>query len=265
MLDLVRRVQPQEIYYLAAHHASSQDRENDDLHRDYQLNLMVNVTGLLSCLEAIRAYSPQSRLFYASSSLIYGNQPRQSPQDESTQVAPEEPYGLCKALAGEMCKDYRRRHGVFASVGILFNHESCLRPFHYLSMKIIRAAVEASRGFMEPLIVGNLDAAVDWGYAPDYVDAFTRILALDAADDFVIATGITHTVRDFAAVAFGHLGLDWQQYVVENSTVLTRSRSGRVGDSSKLRRLTGWHPSLTFEEMVEKIVDQASEDLPSTG
>lgn len=262
--DLVRSLQPQELYYLAAHHASSQARQSEDLHEDYQLSLGVNVTGVLHFLEAIRCHSPQSRFFFASSSLIYGNRPQQSPQDETTQVAPEEPYGLCKALSGQMCRDYRARHRLFASVGILFNHESCLRPSQYLSTKIISAAVAASRGEIKPLVVGSLDAIVDWGYAPDYVDAFTRILALEAPGDFVVASGVAHTVRDFAATAFARVGLDWSKYVLQDPAVLTRSRSGRVGDPSKLRRITGWCPSLTFKEMVALLIDQALEDLPSS-
>ena len=261
IFDLVISLQPLEIYYLAAHHASSQARKADDIHSDYQLNMAVNTVGLLHFLEAIRLYSPKTRLFFASSSLIFGSQPLQAQQDELTQVAPGEPYGLCKALAGQICKDYRRQHSIFASVGILYNHESSLRSPQYLSMKIVEAALAASRGASQPLMVGSLDAVVDWGYAPDYVDAFTRILALDAPDDFVVATGAAHTVRDFAAVAFGCLGLDWQQYVVQDPSILTRSRSGRVGDSSKLRRLTGWQPSLPFEEMVVLLVDQVSARL----
>ena len=263
VFEIVRKLRPHEIYYLAAHHASSQDRTTLDLHRDYQAGLTVNVTGLLHFLEAIRLYSAASRLFFASSSLIFGNDPRQTPQNDSTQVAPEEPYGLYKALAGEVCKDYRRQHGVFASVGILFNHESHLRSPQFLSMKIVRAAVAASRGATEPLVVGSLDATVDWGYAPDYVDAFTRILALEQPDNFVVATGVAHTVRDFAAAAFGRVNLDWTKHVVQNPSVLTRLRSGRVGDPSKLQRLSGWRPSLTFEEMVATLVDQAVEDVPS--
>ena len=258
VFETVRRLKPHEIYYLAAHHASSQSLATVDVHRDYQTSLTVNVAGVLNFLEAIRLHSAASRLFFASSSLIFGNDPRQTPQNDTTQVAPEEPYGLCKALAGEVCKDYRRQHGVFASVGILFNHESHLRQPQFLSMKIVQAAVAASRGATKPLVVGNLDAVVDWGYAPDYVDAFTRILALEQPDDFVVATGAGHTVRDFAAAAFGRLNLDWTKHVVQDRTVLTRLRSGRVGDPSKLQRLTGWRPSLAFEEMVATLVDQAA-------
>jgi GDPmannose 4,6-dehydratase len=259
ILDTVRSFQPHEIYYVAAHHASSQTQATVvDLHRDYQTGVTVNVCGLLHFLEAMRLHAPASRLFYASSSLIFGNDPRQTPQNETTPVAPEEPYGFLKCLAGEACKDYRRRHGEYASVGILFNHESHLRAPQFLSTKLVRAAVAASLGATEPLVVGNLDATVDWGYAPDYVDAFTRILALEQPDDFVVATGAAHSVRDFAAAAFGALELDWTKHVVQDVSVLARSRSGRVGDPSKLQRMTGWRPSLTFKDMVAALVKQAA-------
>lgn len=261
VFETVRTLQPESIYYLAAHHASSQTRLTLDHHSDHQTSLSVNVSGLLHFLEAIRRHSPTTRLFFASSSLIFGNHPQQTPQDESTQISPEETYGFCKALAGGLCRDYRRQHGVFASVGILFNHESCLRSPQFLSMKIIRAAVSASRGTTEKLVVGNLDVVVDWGYAPDYVDAFTRILTLDEPDDFVVATGIGQTVRDFAAAAFGRLGLDWQEYVIQDPSVLALARSGRIGNSSKLRRITNWRPSINFEEMISTLVDQVAQDV----
>jgi GDPmannose 4,6-dehydratase len=110
-------------------------------------------------------------------------------------------------------------------------------------------------------VLGNLDAVVDWGYAPDYVDAFTRILAQDEPDDFVVATGIGHTVRDFAAAAFGRVGLDWAKHVVQDPSVLALARSGRIGNSTKLRRITNWRPSMTFEEMVSTLVDQVAQDV----
>lgn len=265
VLSLIDRTRPDEIYYLAARHTSSQSCLPPDLYLDYRAGIAVNVAGLLHFLEAMRLHSPQTRLFLASSSLIYGSNPIESPQDESTRATPEEPYGLCKALAGQVCKDYRSRYDLFASVGILFNHESLLRPPQFLSMKLVHGAVAASRHPVAPIVVGDLDAAVDWGYAPDFVNAFSRILACEQPGDFVVATGVTHTVREFAAAAFGRVGLDWTKHVVQDSSVLTRSRSGRVGDASKLRRLTSWRPSVTFAEMVATLVDQAADAIPLAG
>jgi GDPmannose 4,6-dehydratase len=253
--DTVRAVQPDEVYYLAAHHGSSETRALGDSHRNFIDGMAVNVAGVVNFLEALRQHAPRGRLFYASSSLVFGNQPQRTPQDETTPLTPDEPYGLCKALGSQACQEYRQRHGVFACVGILFNHESELRPPSFLSMKIAQAAVAASRGKSAPLVLGSLDAVVDWGFAPDFVEAFRRILALDDPDDFVIATGVVHTVRDFVAAAFRHVGLDWQAHVVEDRSVLARARSGRVGNPARLRRRTGWHTSVSFEEMVHKLVD----------
>ena len=246
---------PHEVYYLAAHHGPAEAGEAD-AYTGYLAELEVNVAGVLHFLEGVRRHSPSTRLFYASSSLVFGNWPDRSPQDETTPVAPEGAYALCKRLAAEACREYRERHGVFASVGILFNHESPLRPPRYLSAKIVRAAA-AARGSTGPLMLGDTRAVVDWGYAPDFVEAFTRILALDRPDDFVVATGEGHTVGDFAQAAFGRVGLDWRCYVVEDPGLLVRRGSGRVGDPAKLRRLTGWAPSETFAGMVAALVDDA--------
>jgi len=255
---LVRCTQPDEIYYLAAHHGSSESRHREPL-REWQLLNAVNVDGLLLFLESIRLYAQSCRLFYASSSLIYGSHPAASPQTENTPCAPDEPYGASKAYAADICRDYRQRHGVFASVGILYNHESHLRRRDFLSMKLARGAIAASRGDDAHVAVGSLDATVDWGYAPDFVDAFTRILRVEYPADFVVATGAMHSVRDFADAAYSRVGLDWSRYVREDPSILERQRTGRVGDPTKLHRATGWLPSLSFEGMVHTLVDTVAD------
>ncbi len=258
----VRAVRPDEIYYLAAHHSPSQATPVANLHGDLRAGHTTNVAGLLGFLEAVRLHAPRSRVFFASSSLVFGGSPVQQPQDESTPVAPDEPYGWQKALSAHACAEYRRRHRVHAAVGILYNHESELRAPQFLSAKIVHAAVRAGRGERGQLVLGDLDGAVDWGYAPDFVEAFTRILALEEPDDFVIATGTPHTVREFAALAFGHLGLDWQHHVTTDPALLARRPGARVGNSAKVRRATGWRPSVTFEQMVHLLVDQAARHSP---
>jgi GDPmannose 4,6-dehydratase len=255
-------LRPAEVYYLATGHSSSQ-AAGGDLLEEYLASVQVNVLGVLHFLEAIRRHSPTTRLFFASSSLVFGNAPAQVPQDETTPTNPQEAYALAKLLASAVCRDYRRRHSVFASVGILFNHESSLRPLRYLSAKVVRAAVAASRGQPAELVVGDLDSVTDWGYAPDFVDAFTRILALPEPDDFVVATGIGHTVRDFLAAAFSAVGLDWTNYARVEPGLLARPRSGRIGNAAKLHQRTGWQPSLDFAAMVRTLVEQsAREDRP---
>ncbi len=256
--QLVDEVRPDEIYYLAAHHRSSEASYPAPAD-DWKLSYAVNAAGVLHFLEAVRKHVPSCRLFYASSSLIYGVRPLATPQTELTPPSPCDPYGATKLLGSEMCGHYRARHGVFATVGILYNHESDLRRDDFLSKKLALAALAAHRGESVTLSVGKLDAAVDWGYAPDFVDAFTRILALPEPEDFVIATGMLYTVRDFAEKVFGHVGLDWRDYIREDASLLTRSTVPRVGDASKLRALTGWAPSLPFEQMVQAIVDRLLE------
>jgi len=252
--DLVRCTQPNEIYYLAARHGSSESRGRDP-GQEWQSLYVVNVSGVLHFLQAIRNHAPSCRLFYASSSLVYGSSPAESPQTEHTPCAPDEPYAASKSYASDICRDYRRHHGVFASIGILYNHESHLRPDTFVSMKLARAAVAASRGRDEGVAVGSLDATVDWGYAPDFVDAFTRIIQAEEPDDFIVATGVLHSVRDFAKAAYDRVGLNWSQYVREVPTVLQRRRTGCIGDPAKLRQLTGWRPSVSFEGMVHAIID----------
>ena len=256
--EAVRALQPREIYFLAAHHGSSEAGPPPDTYREALDGATVNLTAPLHFLDAIQRFSPASRMFFASSSLVFGSNPAQQPQDESSPIAPEEPYGWQKALTSHACTQYRRRFGTFASVGILYNHESSLRAPQFLSAKLVRAAVAAKKGQAQPLVLGNLDAVVDWGYAPDFVEAFTRVLALDDSGDFVIATGEPHTVRELAAIAFGHLGLDWQAHVTTDSSLLTRKAGARVGDASKLRKATGWKPSISFEQMVRSLVDEAA-------
>jgi GDPmannose 4,6-dehydratase len=257
IFELVRRWQPHEIYYLAAHHGSSEQGPPLDLADDLLASVRVNVAGVVHFLEALRRHAPSTRLFYASTSLIFGSRPVQTPQDESTPTTPEEPYAISKCMGGIAVREYRSRHGVHASIGILYNHESHLRRPSFLSAKIVHAAVAAGRGATEPLLLGDLDARVDWGYAPDFVDAFLRILALDEPSDFIVATGQAHTVREFAATAYGHLGLDWRHFVREEPGILARHRGSRVGNPGRLQRMTGWRPTLDFEAMVRTLVDQA--------
>lgn len=240
---------PDQIYYLAAHHHSSQEQAGSDTIRLFEKSHAVHVLGLLHFLEAIKNAAPQARLFYAASSLVFGDVTSEM-QDERTPMNPRCIYGITKASGLHCCRFYRETHGVFAAAGILYNHESAYRQEKFVSQKIIRAALEIAAGRQEKLILGDLSARIDWGYAPDFVAAMTRILALDGAEDFVIATGEAHTVLEFVEIAFRLAGLDWKSHVEENPAVLQRRRITLVGDASKLRDATGWHPTVTFPEMV---------------
>jgi GDPmannose 4,6-dehydratase len=183
-------------------------------------------------------------------------------QDESTPFDPVCVYGISKAGGVQMCRYFRRKHGVFASAGILYNHESPWRARRFVISKIVHGAVAIARGAQQKLQLGNLGARVDWGYAPDFVDAMHRILCLEAPDDFVVATGCTHTVGEAAEIAFARLGLDWREHVVESPEILTRKRVVLCGDASKLRRMCGWRPTVDFQTLIARLLEAAQNEAP---
>jgi GDPmannose 4,6-dehydratase len=252
---LVRRIRPDEIYYLAAVHQSSEDPIMDPVMLFGQ-SFSVNVASLFNFLEAVRQFSPETQLFYAASSQIFGR-PETEPQDENTRIHPLNIYAVTKVAGLNLCQMYRTVHQVFASAGILYNHESPLRGGQFVSQKIARGAVRCSKDPSYRLVLGDLNGEVDWGYAPDYVDAMHRIMNLPLADTFVIATGEKHTVEDFVRVAFDTLGLDWREFVTERKEIITRPAVALVGNPAKLAGKTGWQRSVTFSDMVKILVEAA--------
>lgn len=260
---LVEAVRPSEIYYLAAHHVSSEQLGSDNSPSEYEVYHQVHVVGLLNFLWAILNYSPNSRLFYASSSLIFSG--IHGPiQNEGTPFSPVGFYGLTKAQGILICREFRERYGVYAAAGILYNHESVLRSKKFLSKKIISSAHQISLGLQHELVLGNLSAETDWGYAPDYVEAFQHITRSDSPDDYVVATGESHSVAEFAKIAFDCFGLDYRKYVRESTKVLNRHLPRKVGDSSKLKNVTGWHPTYDFSIMVQSLVRDYLENYEVT-
>lgn len=250
---------PGQVYHLAAYHHSSQNAPGGELAELLDHSYQVHVLSLANFLEAIQKYSPRSRLFYAASSHIFGAPPVE-PQDEMTAINPHTAYGITKACGVFLCRAYRQKFGLFSSAGILYNHESVYRSEQFVSMKIIRGAVKIKKGLQEQLVLGDLSAEVDWGYAPDYVNAMSRILRLPEADEFIIATGVKHTVQEFVEIAFGCLGLDWQKYVSEQEGILKRSIPQMLGNPQKLMLKTGWKPSVSFREMIAIMVRQVELD-----
>ena len=259
--DAVRRFRPDEIYHLAAHHRSSQEaRTTEALGDEFLAGLGVSVEGVVNFLDAMNAHAPTCRFFYASSSLIFGFHKSDERQDEHTPWTPSCEYGLMKALGMQACRLYREEVALFASSGILYNHESVCRREEFLSKKIALAALRIRGGSHEKLALGDLDAVTDWSYAPDFVDAFQRILSLDRPGDFIVASGEGHTVREFVAVAFAHLGLDWREHVTQVPELLHRTPSARIGNPQRLMSATGWQPTLTFSEMVCRLVDETARE-----
>jgi GDPmannose 4,6-dehydratase len=249
--ELCARVVPDEAYYLAARHHSSE--EHPDEASELRECTKVHLLGFVNVLDALRRHAPECRVFYASSSHTFG-QPTSATQNESTPFSPRNPYAVTKVAGAHTCRLYRERYGMHVSVGILYNHESPLRGPRFVSQRIARGARQAAGDPAFRLKLGSLSAVVDWGYAPDYVDAMIRIVADPRPDDYVIATGQPHTVRDFVEAAFGFMSLDWRAHVEESSGIAASSQGTLIGDSSKLRARTGWAPTVSFEEMVQILV-----------
>ena len=254
---LVQKEQPAECYYLPAFHHSAEDASV--LAGDPQLferSYAIHVRGLIHFLHAIAQTSRHTRLFYAASSHVFGS-PTVQPQDESTPLNPENIYGITKAMGLHCCRHFRREFGTFAAVGILYNHESHLRPPGFLSQKIVRGVLAFQKDNAKKLVLGDLNAVVDWGYAGDYAEAMLRILGCATPEDFVVATGEPHTVGEFLQIACEIMAVDWRACAVTDASLLRKKPAVLVGDSGKLRRLTGWQPKTSFRSMIEKMLEHA--------
>jgi GDPmannose 4,6-dehydratase len=232
-----------------------------DPYRAFEVNTLL----VAALLDALRIDRPGARYYQASSSEIFGDPPV-SPQDEETPHNPMTPYGVSKLAAHQLTGLYRKRHGLFAVSGILYNHESPRRPDHFVTQKIARAAAEFSRGRTDKLRLGNLDARRDWGFAGDFVRGIWLMLQRDQPDDYILATGATHSIRDFLAAAFGRVGLDWQACVETDPSLVRPVEVGRlVGNAERARRELGWEPSVSFGELVAMMVDAQLARIAAAG
>jgi GDPmannose 4,6-dehydratase len=214
-----------------------------------------NINGSHYVLAALRELQPECRFYFAGSSEMFGKV-SESPQTETTPFHPRSPYGISKVAGFHLTRNYREAYGMYCVGGILFNHESPRRGFEFVTRKITSTAARIKLGLVDELRLGNLEAQRDWGHAQDYVIAMHSMLQQDAADDYLIATGETHTVREFCERAFSRLGLDWQKYVKLDERFYRPAEVDQlVGDSSKARRLLNWQPRVTFEQLVNEMVD----------
>jgi GDPmannose 4,6-dehydratase len=252
----LRAAQPAEVYNLAAPSfvPASWDRPLETAE--------FAAVGATSMLEAIRVVDPTIRFYQASSSEIFG-EPRETPQTEETPLAPVTPYGVAKAYAHFIVHSYRRRYGVFACSGILYNHESPRRPLEFVPRKVARAAAAISLGLEDELVLGDLDARRDWGYAGDYVRAMWLMLQQEKPDDYLVASGESHSVRELVQCAFAYVGLDWQEYVrVDPALQRGPAELHRlVGNPAKARSVLGWEPELDFTRLIHLLVDTDLEQL----
>jgi len=221
--------------------------------------------GVTALLEAIRAVDPAIRMYQASSSEIFG-EPTVVPQTEETPLHPVTPYGVAKAYGHFIVGSYRRRYGLHASCGILYNHESPRRPTDFLPSKVAHAAAAISLGLERELALGDLHAQRDWGYAGDYVEAMSLMVQQDEPGDYVVATGVLHTVEELVEIAFERVRLDWREHVRIDPALMrgTAELHDLVGDASKARRELGWSPRVGFEDLVRLLVDVAVGRLTSS-
>ena len=249
LLRLIQDVKPHEIYNLAAMSFVPASWDQPLLTGDY------NSMGVTRLLEAIRHVDTSIKLYQASSSEMYGRV-REVPQTELTPFYPRSPYGVSKVFGHYITVNYRESYNMFAVSGILFNHESPRRGLEFVTRKVTDGVARIKLGLSDHLPLGNLDACRDWGFAGDYVRAMWMMLQQDQADDYVIATGVSHSVRQLVETAFGHVGLDWQKYVRVDPAFLRPAEVDHlIGDASKAKRVLGWEPSVSFAGLVAMMVD----------
>jgi GDPmannose 4,6-dehydratase len=249
LVDVLRESEPDEIYNLAAMSFVAASWSQPVLTAEF------TAVGVTRILEAMREVVPEARFYQASSSEMFG-QVREVPQKETTPFYPRSPYGVAKCYGHFITVNYRESYGLFAASGILFNHESERRGLEFVTRKVTHGAAAVKLGLAKELALGNLDAERDWGYAKDYVEAMWLMLQHDEPEDFVIATGEVHSVRELVDLAFRHVGLDPADYVrVDERFLRPAEVEHLVGDASKAREILGWVPRTSFEEMIRRMVD----------
>jgi GDPmannose 4,6-dehydratase len=259
LLRIIEDVRPQEFYNLAAMSFVPASWDQPLLTGDF------NAMGVTRLLEAVRHVDPGIKLYQASSSEMYGRV-REVPQTELTPFYPRSPYGVSKVFGHYITVNYRESYGLFAVSGILFNHESPRRGLEFVTRKVTDGVARIKLGLADHLALGNLDAMRDWGFAGDYVHAMWMMLQQPQADDYVIATGVSHSVRDLVQVAFGHAGLDWQKYVRIDPALLRPAEVDHlIGDASKAKTVLNWQPKVTFEGLIQMMVDEDLARLSSRG
>jgi GDPmannose 4,6-dehydratase len=248
LVNLIRDLQPDEVYHLGAQSHVKVSFEIPEYTAD------ATAMGTVRILEAIRSSGVDTRFYQASSSEMFGSAP--PPQSESTPFHPRSPYGVAKVFSYWITVNYREAYGMYATNGILFNHESPRRGETFVTRKITRAIARIKAGMQDKLYLGNLDAKRDWGYAKEYVEAMWRMLQEDEPEDFVIATGEAHSVREFVELGFEHAGLDWEKHVEIDPKYLRPSEVEHLlGDPTKAREQLGWEPETKFEDLARLMVD----------
>ena len=249
LIEALRFSQPDEVYNLGGQSFVPTSWNQPILTGEF------TALGVTRMLEAIRTVNRKIRFYQASSSEMFGKI-QETPQNEKTPFYPRSPYGVAKVYGHWITVNYRESYGMFCCSGILFNHESPRRGLEFVSRKVTNAAAKIRLGLQKKLTMGNLDARRDWGFAGDYVEAMWLMLQQDRPEDYVVATGISHSVKDLIQAAFDHVGLNWEGYVVSDPQLFRPAEVDYLlGDFTKARMKLGWRPKLSFEEMIRKMVD----------
>jgi GDPmannose 4,6-dehydratase len=251
LFTVIQKVKPNEIYNLAA-------QSHVKISFDQPIyTTMTTGIGVLNLLEAVKLVDPTIKIYQASSSEMFGNTiDSDGYQRETTPMNPVSPYGCAKVFAYNICRNYRNSYGMFISNGILFNHESSRRGTNFVTNKICKEAVKIKLGLSDKLVLGNLDATRDWGHAIDYVRAMWMMLQQDEPDDYVCATGISHSVKDVCQYVFSKLGLNWNDFVISDEKYLRPEELNNLkGDATNLKNKLGWTPTFTFETMLDEMVN----------
>lgn len=258
LMPHVRNIQPDEFYNLGAQSFVGESWNQAHLTTE------VNAIGVLNCLTAIKEFSLATKFYQASTSEMFGNSNSQGMQTEETPFVPRSPYGVAKLYAHHITQNYRESYGMFACSGILFNHESPIRGIEFVTRKITDGVAQIVIGKKKELILGNLDAKRDWGFAGDFVEAMWLMLQQETPEDYIISTGNQHTVRDVLDIAFNRAGIsDWSLYVKSDQRYIRPAElNALLGSSDKAKRQLGWSPKMTFKELIETMTD---EDLKRYG
>jgi len=253
---LIAETRPDEFYNLGA---MSQVGISFEVPR---YTITANTLGVLTVLEAIRRLSPHTKFYQASSSEMFGVPGVPAPYNEKTPMQPQSPYGVSKLAAYHLTKQYRDGYGIFATTGILFNHESPRRGENFVTKKVTQAVARIKNGLQQTLELGNLDAKRDWGWSPEFVDAIYRIMQHDTPDVFVVATGETHTIKEFVKEAFSCVGLNWKKYVKHSEKLMRPNEVPfLLGDATKIRKTLGWKPMMKFKDITRAMVEHDLEHL----
>lgn len=249
IFNIIEKVKPDECYHVAAQSFVSYSFE------DAFSTINTNINGTLYVLSAIKEKTPECKFYFAGSSEMFGLV-KETPQNENTPFHPRSPYGISKVAGFDLTRNYREAYNLFACSGILFNHESPRRGYEFVTRKISNGVARITLGLSEKITLGNLEAKRDWGFAGDYVKAMWLMLQQDKPDDYVIATGETHSVREFAEIAFSHVGLDYRDYLVCDDRFFRPAEVHQLtGDYTKGKKILNWEPTVSFNELVRMMVE----------